>query len=231
MKRRVLSLTMAFLLAFTMLPTQAAAEELPEYEEVVEENVPEEEALETESLEAEEPAAETENTEGTVLTEETEETVTEAEPVEEVTEAAAAEKTEEPEVKEKVPAEKEEASEAPAEKETTLAEQNASAQSMEENGVAVQAEEGETQESVNVVKVGETEYASLKDAFEQAESGSILTLLKDVNDGNTVCKIENKTFTLDTKTYAVNVFRIDVNSGGTLTLNGSGEISEVWVKN
>jgi len=96
MKRRVLSLTMAFLLAFTMLPTQAAAEELPEYEKVVEENVPEEEVLETESLdieslEAEEPAAEAENTEGTVLTEETEETeetVTEAEPVEEVTEAA-----------------------------------------------------------------------------------------------------------------------------------------------
>ena len=40
MKKRVLSLTMAFLLAFTMLPTQAAAEELPEYEEIVEEGTP-----------------------------------------------------------------------------------------------------------------------------------------------------------------------------------------------
>lgn len=65
MKKRVLSLTIAFLLAFTMLPTQAA-EELPVYEEVVEKNAPEEEvleeeSLETESLEAEEPAAETEN--------------------------------------------------------------------------------------------------------------------------------------------------------------------------
>ena len=79
MKKRVLSLTMAFLLAFTMLPTQAAAEELPEYEEVVEENASEEDplekdGLETESLEAEAPAAEVENTERTVLTEETEET-------------------------------------------------------------------------------------------------------------------------------------------------------------
>ena len=68
MKKRVLSLTMAFLLAFTMLPTQAAAEELPEYEEVVEENASEEDplekdVLETESLEAEAPAAEVENTE------------------------------------------------------------------------------------------------------------------------------------------------------------------------
>lgn len=66
MKKRVLSLTIAFLLAFTMLPTQAAAEELPVYEEVVEKNAPEEEvleeeSLETESMEAEEPAAETEN--------------------------------------------------------------------------------------------------------------------------------------------------------------------------
>ena len=76
MKKRVLSLTMAFLLAFTMLPTQAAAEELPEYEEIVEEGTPEEEsleedALETESLEAEALAAEVENTEGTVPTEQT----------------------------------------------------------------------------------------------------------------------------------------------------------------
>ena len=43
MKKRVLSLTMAFLLAFTMLPTQVAAEELPEYEGIVEEGTPEEE--------------------------------------------------------------------------------------------------------------------------------------------------------------------------------------------
>lgn len=46
MKKRVLSLTMAFLLAFTMLPTQVAAEELPEYEGIVEEGTPEEESLE-----------------------------------------------------------------------------------------------------------------------------------------------------------------------------------------
>lgn len=91
MKKRVLSLTMAFLLAFTMLPTQAAAEELPEYEEVVEENASEEGPLEKmtfwrQSLwKAEAPAAEVENTERTVLTEETEETVTETEPAEEPT--------------------------------------------------------------------------------------------------------------------------------------------------
>ncbi len=181
MKRRVLSLTMAFLLAFTMLPTQAAAEELPEYEEVVEENVPEEEVLETESLdtespEAEEPAAEAENTEETVLTEETEETVTEAEPVEEVTEAPAAEETEESEVKEEVLAEQEETSEAPAKEETTTAdeekttetapvqetaspaeeiqpaEQNTSVQAMEENGVVVQAEDGDEGTTVTPCK-------------------------------------------------------------------------------
>lgn len=118
MKKRVLSLTMAFLLAFTMLPTQAAAEELPEYEKVVEENASEEDplekdVLETESLEAEAPAAEVENTERTVLTEETEETVTETEPTEEVTEAPTGEETEDAEVKEEVPAEQEEVSEVP----------------------------------------------------------------------------------------------------------------------
>ena len=152
MKRRVLSLTMAFLLAFTMLPTQAAAEELPEYEEVVEENVPEEEALETESLEeesldteslkAEEPAAETENTEGTVLTEETEETeetVTEAKPAEEETKPADAEKT-----TEAAPVQE---TEAPAE-ESQPEEQNVSVQAMEANGVVVQAEDEETETTV-----------------------------------------------------------------------------------
>ena len=177
MKKRVLSLTMAFLLAFTMLPTQAAAEELPEYEEIVEEGTPEEEsleedALETESLEAEALAAEVENTEGTVLTEQTEETVTETEPTEEVTEAPTGEETEDAEVKEEVSAEQEEVSEVPAQEETKPAEaektteaaaaqeiaspaeeirpaeQQVSVQAMEANGIAVQAEDGETEEPV-----------------------------------------------------------------------------------
>lgn len=177
MKKRVLSLTMAFLLAFTMLPTQAAAEELPEYEEVVEENASEEDplekdVLETESLEAEAPAAEVENTEGTVLTEQTEETVTETEPTEEVTEAPTGEETEDAEVKEEVSAEQEEVSEVPAQEETKPAEaektteaaaaqeiaspaeeirpaeQQVSVQAMEANGIAVQAEDGETEEPV-----------------------------------------------------------------------------------
>lgn len=177
MKKRVLSLTMAFLLAFTMLPTQVAAEELPEYEGIVEEGTPEEEsleedALETESLEAEALAAEVENTERTVLTEETEETVTETEPTEEVTEAPTGEETEDAEVKEEVPAEQEEVSEVPAQEETKSAEaektteaaaaqeiaspaeeirpaeQQVSVQAMEVNGISVQAEDGETEEPV-----------------------------------------------------------------------------------
>lgn len=170
MKKRVLSLTMAFLLAFTMLPTQAAAEELPEYEEIVEEGTPEEEsleedALETESLEAEALAAEVENTEGTVLTEQTEETVTETEPTEEVTEAPTGEETEDAEVKEEVlevpaqeetkPAEAEKTTEAAAAQEIASpaeeirpAEQQVSVQAMEANGIAVQAEDGETEEPV-----------------------------------------------------------------------------------
>ena len=177
MKKRVLSLTMAFLLAFTMLPIQVAAEELPEYEGIVEEGTPEEEsleedALETESLEAEALAAEVENTERTVLTEETEETVTETEPTEEVTEAPTGEETEDAEVKEEVPAEQEEVSEVPAQEETKSAEaektteaaaaqeiaspaeeirpaeQQVSVQAMEANGIAVQAEDGETEEPV-----------------------------------------------------------------------------------
>ena len=145
MKRRVLSLTMAFLLAFAMLPTQAVAEELPEHEEVVEENLPAEE----------------------VLTEESEEKVTE-----EVTEAPTGEETEDAEVKEEVPAEQEEVSEVPAQEETKSAEaektteaaaaqeiaspaeeirpaeQQVSVQAMEANGIAVQAEDGETEEPV-----------------------------------------------------------------------------------
>lgn len=179
MKKRVLSLTMAFLLAFTMLPTQVAAEELPEYEGIVEEGTPEEEsleedALETKSLEAEALAAEVENTERTVLTEETEETVTETEPTEEVTEAPTGEETEDAEVKEEVPAEQEEVSEVPAQEETKSAEaektteaaaaqeiaspaeeirpaeQQVSVQAMEVNGISVQAEDGETEEPVTL---------------------------------------------------------------------------------
>lgn len=174
MKKRVLSLTMAFLLAFTMLPTQAAAEELPEYEEVVEENASEEDplekdVLETESLEAEAPAAEVENTERTVLTEETEETVTETElakePTEEVTEAPTGEETEDAEVKEEVlevpaqeetkPAETEKTTEAAAAQEIASpaeeirpAEQQVSVQAMGANGIALQAEEDETEAPV-----------------------------------------------------------------------------------
>ncbi len=145
MKRRVLSLTMAVLLAFTMLPIQAAAEELPEHEEAVEENVPAEE----------------------VLAEETEEKVTEA-----VTEAPTGEETEDAEVKEEVSAEQEEVSEAPAQEETKPAEaektteaaaaqeiaspaeeirpaeQQVSVQAMGANGIALQAEEDETEAPV-----------------------------------------------------------------------------------
>ena len=145
MKRRVLSLTMAFLLAFTMLPIQAVAEELPEHEEAVEENVPAEE----------------------VLTEESEE-----KPTEEVTEAPTGEETEDAEVKEEVPAEQEVVSEAPAQEETKPAEaektteaaaaqeiaspaeeirpaeQQVSVQAMGANGIALPAEEDETEAPV-----------------------------------------------------------------------------------
>lgn len=165
MKKRVLSLTMAFLLAFTMLPTQAAAEELPEYEEVVEENASEEDplekdVLETESLEAEAPAAEVENTERTVLTEETEETVTETEPAEEpteeVTEAPTGEENEEPEVKEEVPAEQEEVSEVPAQEETKSAEAEKTTEAAAAQEIASPAEEirpAEQQVSVQAMEV------------------------------------------------------------------------------
>ena len=165
MKKRVLSLTMAFLLAFTMLPTQAAAEELPEYEEVVEENASEEDplekdVLETESLEAEAPAAEVENTERTVLTEETEETVTETEPAEEpteeVTEAPTGEENEEPEVKEEVPAEQEEVSEVPAQEETKSAEAEKTTEAAAAQEIASPAEEirpAEKQVSVQAMEV------------------------------------------------------------------------------
>lgn len=191
MKRRVLSLTMAFLLAFTMLPTQAAAEELPEYEEVVEENVPEEEApeeksLETESLEAEELAAEAENTEGTVLTEETEETeetVTEAEPAEEVTEAPAAEETEEPEVKEEVPAEKEEASEAP-EKETKPAD-------AEETTEAV-TETAPVQETEAPAEEIQSEEQNV--SVQAMEANGVAVQAEDDDEGTTVTPCETHTF-------------------------------------
>lgn len=275
MKKRVLSLTMAFLLAFTMLPTQAAAEELPEYEEIVEENASEEEsleedALETESLEAEAHAAEVENTEGTVLTEETEakeevpaeqEVVSEA-PAQEETKPAEAEKTTEAAAAQEIAS--------PAE-EIRPAEQQVSVRAMGANGIALQAEEDETEAPVTqcvthtfengictackykcihenatdtechdckmtMIIKGEkdgavTRYASLGDAFDNAPSGSTLTLLKDVNDGNTTYTLKDgKTLTLDTETYAINVSKIQVN-GGALTLQGSGKISAVWIVN
>ena len=251
MKKRVLSLTMAFLLAFTMLPTQAAAEELPEYEEVVEENASEEDplekdVLETESLEAEAPAAEVENTERTVLTEETEETVTETEPAEEpteeVTEAPTGEENEEPEVKEEVPAEQEETEEVPTE-EIQPAEQQVSIQAMEANGVAVQAEDGETEcTHPNATETecpdcgitwcikddAGTKYTSLKDAFDNAPDGSMLTLLKDTSDGNDY-KIIDKNYTMDPAGHTLECRNITIsrNSGrdtASLTLTGRGKI-------
>ena len=247
MKKRVLSLTMAFLLAFTMLPTQAAAEELPEYEEIVEEGTPEEEsleedALETESLEAEALAAEVENTEGTVLTEQTEETVTETEPTEEVTEAPTGEETEDTEVKEEVSAEQEETEEVPTE-EIQPAEQQVSIQAMEANGVAVQAEDGETEcTHPNATETecpdcgitwcikddAGTKYTSLKDAFDNAPDGSMLTLLKDTSDGNDY-KIIDKNYTMDPAGHTLECRNITIsrNSGrdtASLTLTGRGKI-------
>lgn len=241
MKKRVLSLTMAFLLAFTMLPTQAAAEELPEYEEIVEEGTPEEEsleedALETESLEAEALAVEVENTEGTVLTEQTEETVTETEPTEEVTEAPTGEETEDAEVKEEVSAEQEETEEVPTE-EIQPAEQQVSVQAMEANAVAVQAEDGETEcthpkaTETECPDCGitwcikddkETKYTSLEDAFDNAPDGSTLMLLDNVNVwANYYIK---KTFTIDTKSYNINVYNIYIEGNATVTFKGTGTV-------
>lgn len=249
MKKRVLSLTMAFLLAFTMLPTQAAAEELPEYEEVVEENASEEDplekdVLETESLEAEAPAAEVENTERTVLTEETEETVTETEPAEEpteeVTEAPTGEENEEPEVKEEVPAEQEETEEVPTE-EIQPAEQQVSIQAMEANGVAVQAEDGETEcTHPNATETecpdcgitwcikddAGTKYTSLKDAFDNAPDGSMLTLMTDTYDRNEY-KIIDKNYTMDPAGHTLDSWNIYIyrkKNPASLTLTGSGKV-------
>ena len=249
MKKRVLSLTMAFLLAFTMLPTQAAAEELPEYEEVVEENASEEDplekdVLETESLEAEAPAAEVENTERTVLTEETEETVTETEPAEEpteeVTEAPTGEENEEPEVKEEVPAEQEETEEVPTE-EIQPAEQQVSIQAMEANGVAVQAEDGETEcTHPNATETecpdcgitwcikddAGTKYTSLKDAFDNAPDGSMLTLMTDTYDRNDY-KIIDKKYTIDPAGHTLDSWNIYIyrkENPASLTLTGSGKV-------
>ena len=249
MKKRVLSLTMAFLLAFTMLPTQAAAEELPEYEEIVEEGTPEEEsleedALETESLEAEALAAEVENTEGTVLTEQTEETVTETEPAEEpteeVTEAPTGEENEEPEVKEEVPAEQEETEEVPTE-EIQPAEQQVSVQAMEANGVAVQAEDGETEcTHPNATETecpdcgitwcikddAGTKYTSLKDAFDNAPDDSMLTLMTDTYDRNEY-KIIDKKYTIDPAGHTLdswNIYIYTKKNPASLTLTGSGKV-------
>lgn len=249
MKKRVLSLTMAFLLAFTMLPTQVAAEELPEYEGIVEEGTPEEEsleedALETESLEAEALAAEVENTERTVLTEETEETVTETEPTEEpteeVTEAPTGEENEEPEVKEEVPAEQEETEEVPTE-EIQPAEQQVSIQAMEANGVAVQAEDGETEcTHPNATETecpdcgitwcikddAGTKYTSLKDAFDNAPDDSMLTLMTDTYDRNEY-KIIDKKYTIDPAGHTLDSWNIYIyrkKNPASLTLTGSGKV-------
>ena len=245
MKKRVLSLTMAFLLAFTMLPTQAAAEELPEYEEIVEEGTPEEEsleedALETESLEAEALAAEVENTEGTVLTEQTEETVTETEPTEEVTEEPTGEETEDAEVKEEVSAEQEETEEVPTE-EIQPAEQQVSVQAMEANAVAVQAEDGETEcTHPNATETecpdcgitwcikddAGTKYTSLKDAFDNAPDGSMLTLMTDTYDRNDY-KIIDKKYTIDPAGHTLDSWNIYIyrkKNPASLTLTGSGKV-------
>ena len=204
MKRRVLSLTMAFLLAFTMLPTQAVAEELPEHEEIVEENVPAEE----------------------VLAEETEEKVTKAEPAEEVTETPT---EEEPEVKEEAPAEKEAVSEAPvadapqedAPAESQITESAASVQAMEANDIAVQAEDDETATQENVVKVGETAYGSFAEAMKAANNASgnvTMTILADIEDtaeetGTFSYSNTNADLTIDLNGKTVHVSKFTVASG------------------
>lgn len=204
MKRRVLSLTMAFLLAFTMLPIQAVAEELPEHEEIVEENVPAEE----------------------VLAEETEEKVTKAEPAEEVTETPT---EEEPEVKEEAPAEKEAVSEAPeaeapqedAPAESQITESAASVQAMEVNDIAVQAEDDETKPQENVVKVGETAYGSFADAMKAANNASgnvtmtILTDIEDTNEETGAFSYSNTDadLTIDLNGKTVHVSKFTVESG------------------
>lgn len=220
MKKRVLSLTMAFLLAFTMLPTQAAAEELPEYEKIVEESTPAEESLEEDALETE-PAEE---------------------PTEEVTEAPTEAETEETEVKEEVPAEQEETEKVPAE-EIQPVEQQVSVQAMEANGVAVQAEDGETEcTHPNATETecpdcgitwcikddAGTKYTSLKDAFDNAPDGSTLTLLKDTSDGNDY-KIIDKNYTIDPAGHTLECWNITISrSSGrntaSLTLTGRGKI-------
>lgn len=204
MKRRVLSLTMAFLLAFTMLPIQAIAEELPEHEEIVEENVPAEE----------------------VLTEETEEKMTKAEPAEEVTETPT---EEEPEVKEEAPAEKEAVSEAPmadapqedAPAESQITESVASVQAMEANDIAVQAEDDETKTQENVVKVGETACGSFAEAMEAANSASgnvTMTILTDIEATNEETGAfsysnTNADLTIDLNGKTVHLSKFTVESG------------------
>ena len=221
MKRRVLSLTMAFLLAFTMLPTQAAAEELPEYEEVVDENAPEEEALETESLEgesleSEEPAAETENTEGTVLTEETEKPEVKEEvpaekeeaPAEEVTNPADAEETTEA-VTETAPLQE---TEAPAE-EIQSEEQNVSVQAMEANGVAVQAEDEDAGTTVTPCETHTFENGVCKDCGYECKHSNV-TDTKCPECGITWCIKDDK----ETKYTSLEDAFKSAPDGSTLTL-------------
>ena len=81
----------------------------------------------------------------------------------------------------------------------------------------------------NVAKVGETEYATLSEALNAWNDGTILTLLADVETANTISMSSGtRTFTLNghniTKTGASgSVFQVTGSS--SLTVNGTGSIS------
>ena len=78
----------------------------------------------------------------------------------------------------------------------------------------------------NVAKVGETEYATLKEAIANAEAGQIVTLIEDVNTPETTYVVsKNLTIDLNGKTVTGSgydgVFQIDGKGANVLIKNGN----------
>ena len=242
MRKRVLSLTMAFLLAFSMLPVQAA-EDLPEQEKVaVEELCGDEKALVAEVPEDENPVVESESTPENAL--ETEPSDVEAQTVKSTEAAKAESTTKAADAKATTKSADAEESTQTAQETTSQTEEsksdtkNANTQETEQNVIAVQTdgdatEAGETETQEKTVKVGETEYTSFAEAMEavNAASGNVtMTILADIENtdaetGTFSYTNADAALTIDLNGKTVHVSKFTVDSG-TVTFQDTNPAEE-----
>ena len=81
-------------------------------------------------------------------------------------------------------------------------------------------------------KIGETEYSTIAEAFDMAESGSTITLLEDVNATSLLKVQKGESFVLDLNGHTITavdgrMFIISVEDGGSLTINDESNVGGI----